>query len=54
MLHLESCLLIPEAHRVLCHLVMPLTAFLNMYKMKFSCYLDYSVIHGWFVYWEFA
>ena len=25
-----------------------------MYKMKYSCYQDSSVIHGWFVYWVFG
>ena len=41
-----------EADRVLCQLVMFLTVFfLRMYKMKYSCYQEYSVIHGWFVYW---
>ena len=24
-----------------------------MYKMKYSCYQESSVIHGWFVYWAF-
>ena len=38
--HLESCLL-------LCQLVMYLTVFFHwMYKMKFSCYQESSVIHG--------
>ena len=41
--------------RVLCQLVMFLTAFfLWMYKMKYSCYQESSVIHGWFVYWVFG
>ena len=36
-----------EADRVLCQLVMFLTVFLHwMYKMKFSCYQESSVIHG--------
>ena len=40
-----------EADRVLCQLVMFLTVFLHwMYKMKYSCYQQSSVIHGWFVY----
>ena len=26
--------------------------FHGMYKMKYSCYQDSSVIHGWFVYWD--
>ena len=46
-----------EAERVLCQLVMFLTFFFHwMYKMKYSCYQESSVIHGWFVYrlfgWE--
>ena len=37
---LETCLLIAEADRVLCHLVMFKTVFFYlMYKMKYSCYL---------------
>ena len=57
MQHLETCLLIAEADRVLCHFVMFLTVFFYwMYEMKCSCYQDSSVIHGWFVYcavgWE--
>ena len=44
-----------EADRVLCHLVMFLTAFFHwMYKMKYSCYQEFSIIHGWFVYWVFG
>ena len=44
-----------EADRVLCQLVMFLTVFfLWMYKMKYSCYQESSVIHGWFVYWIFG
>ena len=44
-----------EADRVLCQLVMFLTVFfLWMYKMKYSCYQESSVIHGWFVYWVFG
>ena len=36
-----------EADRVLCQLVMFLTFFFHwMYKMKFSCYQESSVIHG--------
>ena len=36
-----------EADKVLCQLVMFLTLFFHwMYKMKFSCYQEYSVIHG--------
>ena len=45
MQHPESCLLIAEADRVLCHLVMFLTVFFDwMYKMKYSCYRESSVI----------
>ena len=41
-----------EADRVLCQLVMFLAVFfLWMYKMKYSCYQESSVIHDWFVYW---
>ena len=41
-----------EADRVLSQLVMFLTVFFHwMYKMKYSCYQESSVIHGWFVYW---
>ena len=44
-----------EAYRVLCQLVMFLTVFFHwMYKMKYSCYQESSVIHGWFVYWVFG
>ena len=44
-----------EADRVLCQLVMFLTVFLRwMYKMKFCCYQESSVIHCWFVYWVFG
>ena len=40
-----------EAYRVFCQLVMFLTVFFHwMYKMKYSCYQESSVIHGWFVY----
>ena len=49
MQHLESCwiLLSAEAERVLCQVVMFLTVFFDwMYKMKFSCYQESSVIHG--------
>ena len=44
-----------EAYRVLCQLVMFLTVFFHgMYKMKYSCYQESPVIHGWFVYWVFG
>ena len=50
MQHLETCLLIAEAVIVLCHLVMFLTVFFCwMYRMKYSCYQDSSVIHGLFL-----
>ena len=32
-----------------------LTVFFHwMYKMKYSCYQECSLIHGWFVYWVFG
>ena len=41
--------------RVLCQLVMFLTVFLHwMYKMRYSCYQESSVIHSWFVYCIFG
>ena len=44
-----------EADGVLCQLVMFLSAFFDwMYKMKYSCYQESSVIHGWFVYSVFG
>ena len=44
-----------EADRVSSQLVMFLTVFFHwMYKMKYSCYQESSVIHGWFVYWVFG
>ena len=44
-----------EADRVLSQLVMFLTVFFHwMYKMKYSCYQESSLIHGWFVYWVFG
>ena len=55
MQHLETCLLIAEADRVLCHLVMLFTVFFYwMCKMKYSCYQDSSVIFDWFVYCAFG
>ena len=49
-------ILIAEADIVLCrYLVMFLTVFFNwVFKMKYCCYQDSSVIHGWFVYWVFG
>ena len=50
MQHLETCLLIAGAHRVLCRLVMFFTVFSHwMYKMKYSCYQDSSVMTGLFI-----
>ena len=44
-----------EADRVLSQLVMFLTVFFHwMYKMKYSCYQECSLIHSWFVYWVFG
>ena len=45
-----------EADRVLCQLVIFLTVnFHWMYKRKYSCYQESSVIHGcWLVYWVFG
>ena len=47
-----------KADRGLCQLVVFLTVFFHwMYKMKYSCYQESSVIHavhGWFVYWVFG
>ena len=44
-----------EADRVLSQLVMFLTVFFHwMYKMKYSCYQECSLFHGWFVYWVFG
>ena len=52
---LETSLLIAEADRVLCHLLMFLTVFFYLiYKTKYSYFRDCSVIHGWFVYWAFG
>ena len=60
--HLEPCLLWQLKLRVFCQLVMLFTAcdafyfllFHWMHKMKYSCYQQSSVIHGWFVYWIFG
>ena len=44
-----------EADRVLCQPVMYLTVFFHwMYKIKYSCCQESSVIHGEFVYWVFG
>ena len=44
-----------QAGRVLCQLVMFFTVVSHwMHKMKYSCYQQSSVIHGWFVYWIFG
>ena len=38
-----------------CQLVMFLTVFFYwMYKMKYICCQESSVLHGWFVYWVFG
>ena len=48
----ETCFLIAEADRVLCHLVMFLSVFLHcIYKMRYSCYQHSFVILGWPVVW---
>ena len=48
-------ILTAETDRVLCQLVMFFNVFFNwMYKMKYSCYQESSVIHGRFVYWVFG
>ena len=56
MQHLETCLPTAEADWISCrHLVMFLTVFFHrMYKSKYSCYQDSSVIRGWFDYWVFG
>ena len=52
---LSSILKVVYFDKVLSQLVMFLTVFfLWMYKMKYSCYQESSVIHGWFVYWVFG
>ena len=50
---MTSALLIAKADGVLYNLVMFLTVLfpLDVQFMKYSCYQDTSVIHGWFVYW---
>ena len=51
----NSFTLTAEADRVLCQLVMSFNVFFHwMYQMKYSCYQESSVIHGWFVYWVFG
>ena len=49
----ETCLLIAEADRVLCHLVVFLPVFMHWIylKMKYSCYQNSFFILGWLVYW---
>ena len=55
MQHLDTCSMIAEEDRVLCHLVMFLTVFFYwMYKIISSCYQDSSVFHGLFVYCAFV
>ena len=47
LVYFDSYLLLAEADRVLCHLEMFLTIVSHwMYKIKFSCYQESSVIHG--------
>ena len=44
-----------KADSVFCQLVMILTVFFHwMHKMKYSCYQQSSVVHGWFVFWIFG
>ena len=52
----EAVYLFTEADTISCrHLLMFLTVFFQwMYKTKYSCYQDSSVIHDWFVYWVFG
>ena len=47
----DTCLLIAEADRVLCHLVMFLPVFLHLiYKMKYSCYQhSFAILVYWVV-----
>ena len=48
---ISHCLLIAEADRVLCHLVMLLPVFLHwIYKMKYSSYQYSFAILSWVVY----
>ena len=55
MQHLESCLLWQLKLTEFCVNLWCLTVFfLWVYKMKYSCYQESSVIHGWFVYWVFV
>ena len=53
---LESCLLWQlKLTGVLSQIVIFLTVFFHwMYKMKYSCYQESSLIHGWFVFWVFG
>ena len=47
----ETCFLIAEADRVLCHLVIFLPVFLHwIYKMKYSHFQHSFVIFGWLRY----
>ena len=48
MQHLETCLLWQLKLTEFC------VFFHWMYKMKYSCYRESSVVHGWFVYWVFG
>ena len=54
--HLESCLLWQLKLTEFCvNFLMFWTVFFHwMYKMKYGCYQESSVIHGWFVDWLFG
>ena len=52
---LKLVYLTAEAGRVLCQIVMLFNVFFHwMYKMKYSCYQESSIVHGWFVYRVFG
>ena len=45
----------PNFGSIFCQLVMYFTVFFHwMLKMKYICYQQSSLIHGWFVYWIFV
>ena len=54
MQHLEIRLLIAEADSGVSSCDFLTVFFFWMYKMKYSCYQDSSVIHGWIVYCAFG
>ena len=56
MQHPETCLLWQlKLTEFYCQLVMFFTVFFHwMHKMKYGCYQQSSVVHGWFVYWIFG